>query len=276
MTSVRRVAAVVAVLATGCSGGVLAGPPTDLPAHRGQVVVECAWSHAAPDDPIVLPGQAGASHLHEFFGNTAIDASSTTEAFATGDTTCETKADRAAYWVPALLDAEGRRVEPTRLDAYYRVAPGVDPADVVPYPFGLEMIAGDANAERDQPTGIVGWSCSANPRRSAEPPACTGQLRLRVTFPDCWDAETLEHDGDGDHVAYSRRDGCPASHPLAMPQLEVVIRYPISGDPAGLSLSAGPIHTAHSDFWNLWDPEALAREVSRCLVADVVCGTASA
>ncbi len=276
MTQARLLATSVALVALGCSGSQLAGPPTDLPAHQGQIVVECAWSHAAPDDPIVLPDQPGASHLHEFFGNTAIDAFSTTEAFVAGDTTCETKADRAAYWVPALLDAEGRRVAPTRLDAYYRVGRGVDPADVVPYPFGLEMIAGDANARGRQPTSIVGWSCSANPARSAEPPTCTGQLRLRVTFPDCWDAETLESDGPGGNVAYSGRDGCPASHPLAVPQLEVVIHYPFSGDPTGLSLSAGPIHTAHSDFWNLWDPEALAREVTQCLVADVVCGTASA
>ncbi len=35
-----------------------------------QFVVECEPSHAAPDDPIVRPGQPGMSHLHQFFGAT--------------------------------------------------------------------------------------------------------------------------------------------------------------------------------------------------------------
>lgn len=276
MIRARLLPAVGVLITVGCSGGQLAGPPADLPAHRGQIVVECGWSHSALDDPIVFPGEPGASHLHEFFGNTSIDAHSTVEAFTSGDTTCETKADRAAYWAPALIDGEGRRVAPTRLDAYYRVGPGVDVSDVVPYPFGLEMIAGDANARQDQPTTILGWSCSANPTRTAEPPACTGALRLRVTFPDCWDAQTLEADGPGGHVVYSGRDGCPPGHPTAIPQLEIVIHYPFSGEPNGLSLSAGPTHTAHADFWNFWDSDAFAREVARCLVTDIVCGTASA
>ncbi len=46
----------------------IAGPQGAVP----QFVVECAYDHAAPDDPIVAPGEPGASHLHVFFGHTAV------------------------------------------------------------------------------------------------------------------------------------------------------------------------------------------------------------
>lgn len=52
---------------------VIAGPQ----GGRGQFVVECGFSHVATDDPIVHPGQPGASHEHVFFGNTTTDAAST-------------------------------------------------------------------------------------------------------------------------------------------------------------------------------------------------------
>ena len=45
----------------------------------GQFVVECGWSHSSFDDPIVHPGHAGASHRHDFFGNTTTSATSTYE-----------------------------------------------------------------------------------------------------------------------------------------------------------------------------------------------------
>ena len=47
-------------------------------AQAGQdFTTDCFPSHRAPDDPIVFPGQPGASHSHDFFGNTTTDASST-------------------------------------------------------------------------------------------------------------------------------------------------------------------------------------------------------
>ena len=47
----------------------IAGPQGNQP----QFLVECAFSHAAQDDPIVFPDQPGMSHLHVFFGNTVVD-----------------------------------------------------------------------------------------------------------------------------------------------------------------------------------------------------------
>ena len=47
------------------------------PVAAQSLKIECGASHAAADDPIVFPGQPGAAHLHEFFGNTSTNASST-------------------------------------------------------------------------------------------------------------------------------------------------------------------------------------------------------
>ena len=60
------------------------------------------------------PGWTGMSHRHEFFGNTTTDADSTYESLSVGDTTCAQKLDRAAYWVPSLLDADGEVMPPAR------------------------------------------------------------------------------------------------------------------------------------------------------------------
>ena len=275
----RRVASLVAAalvaVALGACGeeADAAGPPEELPEQRGRFATSCAPSHHAPDDPIVYPGEPGASHLHEFFGNVAVDAHSTAASVGDADTTCETKADRASYWVPALLDDGRERIPPEGADVYYRAGRGVDPTTVEPYPYGLRMIAGEARSLRPQPTGIVGWSCSDNPVRSDTPPDCAGDLRLRVTFQDCWNGEDLDSDDHRSHVAYSSEDGCPDSHPVAMPQLEMVVRYPHSGDADGLRLASGDPVTAHGDFWNLWDPERLEREVDACIHNDVVCAT---
>jgi hypothetical protein len=38
---------------------------------------DCLPSHRAPDDPIAYPKQPGASHLHDFIGNTTTNAFST-------------------------------------------------------------------------------------------------------------------------------------------------------------------------------------------------------
>jgi hypothetical protein len=37
----------------------------------------CTIDHQRADDPIVHPGQPGASHMHSFYGNTSTKASST-------------------------------------------------------------------------------------------------------------------------------------------------------------------------------------------------------
>lgn len=254
-------------------------PPAPL-APQGNVpqfVVECGLSHSAPDDPVVHPGHAGHSHLHDFFGATTTDARSTPESLAAGATTCKDAGDTAAYWAPALL-ADDEPVIPRRSVAYYRPGPGVDHESIEPWPFGLVMLAGNPQSETAQPLGVIAWQCGASERLSDEPADCpqSAPLSLRVTFPDCWDGERLDSQDHQSHVAYSNEGACPDSHPVPVVQLVFKVEYPATGyDPTRLSLASGPVHTAHADVINAWDPDRLERQVRTCINRGQVCGVSS-
>jgi hypothetical protein len=77
-------------------------PITGPQGRVGQFVVECPFSHALSDDPILYPGDAGASHLHVFFGNTGANADSTLESLLDQGTTCELRASLITELVSAL------------------------------------------------------------------------------------------------------------------------------------------------------------------------------
>jgi hypothetical protein len=252
--------------------------PSDAPNARffaaGPLfAVTCDYARSDRIDPIVSPGQPGVSHRHDFFGNEAVEASSTGASLVGADTTCRHEGDTASYWAPSLL-RDGEPVAPMHLTAYYRVAPGVDPAEVEPFPLGLAAIAGDGDAASAQPTSVVAWACGRGGAVSATPPRCdTGEpLQLRVTFPDCWDGEHLDSADHRAHLAYSGPDGCSDAHPVPLPRLTLVIAYPVWGDPSTLELASGPPITAHADFLNGWSESALATEVDACLNNEVVCG----
>src|SRR5262249_55676714 len=88
--------------------------------HGGLFSVSCKPSHTVADDPIVYPGQPGASHLHEFFANRSTSAASTYVSMLSAATTCALSGDTAAYWTPALFSPNGSRVPATSVLIYYR------------------------------------------------------------------------------------------------------------------------------------------------------------
>ena len=229
--------------AGGAAAGAVRLSPTD-PGPQGRVpqfVVECTFSHTAPDDPIMHPGHSGRSHQHLFFGNTTADADSTAESLAEGDTTCDQKLDLASYWAPALYD-HGELVEPITSVAYYRPGVGVDPRDLRPYPFGLKMIGGDQVAEEPQPLDVVAWSCGTGSERSPTPPTCPEgrPLRLAVSFPDCWDGENLDSEDHVSHMARSEDGVCPDSHGPRAPA--AVHHHPADHRENTVSLASGSAH----------------------------------
>jgi len=242
--------------------------------------VDCTFSHRAADDPIVLPGEPGASHSHEFFGSAATGAASTGSSLQGTPTTCEDTEDTAAYWVPTL-SVDGVPVDPTFVRAYYRAAPGADVREVQAPPLGLAMIAGDPSAgghdhqvsshpAGPDPTATAGWGCGLRPRRfHVEPPTdCTdpSPLTLRLRFPDCWDGEHLDSDDHRSHVAPSVAGACAATHPVLMTELQVSVVWPVTGPAAArATLSSGPVAGAHGDFLNGWDEQALENHIDLCI-----------
>jgi hypothetical protein len=262
-----------ATLAWAGSGGPRAGQGGGGHAFygRGYFAVGCGFSHRNNDDPIVFPRQMGLSHNHTYFGNTSTNAFSTAGTMRGGRTTCSLRADTAAYWVPTLL-VDGRPVEPLGATVYY-VRRTLD--RVQAFPAGLQMIAGNAAARDPQGLGITLWSCAQRGvRASATIPTCSvgsrslnsrrSGLRLQVNYPNCWNGSTLDSANHRSHMAYSVRGACPASHPVAVPALIIVVRYGVAGGSDAQLSSVGQF-SGHADFVNAWDQDTLERLVARYL-----------
>jgi len=219
--------------------------------------VACGFSHRNNDDPIVFPGQPGRSHNHTFIGNRQVDASSTPESLQGGSSTCG-ELDSSTYWVPTLYEAI-EPVTPLAVIVYYtRHTTG----PVVSLPPGLKMVAGNASARRPQAKGIVSWSCDGGAsKRFSAVPACSDEsaLLLTVRFPNCWNGKTTDSADHRRHMAYSAAGACPASHPVRLPTIQLVLVYSPTSQHA--QPSSGKF-AAHADFMDGWDQKMLARLVS--------------
>jgi hypothetical protein len=125
MSVATAAAATAGALVASASGSTrLEGPTTPRGAAAARLagvnfVSNCRFSHRAPDDPIVYPGEPGRSHDHSFVGNTSTNAFTTLETLLGGATTCLRAGDTAAYWMPTLL-AGAQSVLPVGATVYYR------------------------------------------------------------------------------------------------------------------------------------------------------------
>lgn len=248
-------------------------PNSSLTAVGGQFLASCPFTHTLPDDPIVHMNMPGMSHQHDFYGNTSTNASSTFATLVDSSSSCDDVGDHSGYWTPALY-VNGKRVLPDRADAYYRVGPGIAAADVMPFPNGLQALAGNQVSKVPQSLDIVAWTCGLSPELHDAPPSGCGPdspVNLRLTFPDCWNGQQLASADHVSHLAYSDAHGCPKDHPVALPQLTLVIHYPVSGPIASARLASGPTTTAHGDFFEAWNPSRIGAQVSGCINRNVTC-----
>jgi hypothetical protein len=222
-------------------------------------VLECRFSHRSNDDPIKYPGQPGLSHNHTFLGNVTTDAASTPTTLLGGKSSCNLPADSSAYWAPTLY--LGRRpVLPVGSFVYY-IKRTTSPVQA--FPAGLRVIAGNAMATRPEPTELFAWSCGEPGRGpfSAAIPSCARNhiLQERITFPNCWNGTSLDSANHAQHMAYSANGRCPASHPVAVPTLVLVLFFPETSPRAQV---ASGRYGLHADFMNGWDQATLATLVA--------------
>jgi Domain of unknown function (DUF1996) len=251
-------------------------------ASSGAWVVVCGYTGSRADDPIVKPNAPGTSHLHDFFGNTSVTASSTFQSMQAASSTCPA-GDLAGYWAPSLL-RNGTKVNPaggdTRQQTYYTADNLASGTRVEPFPPDMRIVAGNAMATSagDNPTlgEEIYWGCSDNsvPGKPVTPPSScrTGILSLHIGFPNCWDG-VLTHSNDTPHLRYPAGGGtCPAGFSHALPRVIMRLEYPVGTSSGAITLSSGPSFTAHADFWNTWDQAKLTSLVNNCLNADKDCG----
>jgi hypothetical protein len=265
---------VCSLLALSASQAASPQTATNLQALRGvNFVGACTFSHRLMDDPIVFPGRPGASHDHSFVGNTSTNAFSTLRSLRRASSTCRRNGETAAYWMPTLF-LDGQAVEPRGATIYYRRRT----LDAVqPFLPGFRMIAGDAHATAPQGLRVTFWNCGAMTGipPSASVPRCpndrAASLRLHVNFPNCWDGRNLDSADHQSQMAYSMRGRCLESHPVAVPAIALIFRYPIAGG-AGVSLASGGQYSGHGDFFNAWRQGVLTSLVHGCLNALRHCG----
>jgi Domain of unknown function (DUF1996) len=306
-------------------------PSSASAGEEGYFNAPCRFSHRLADDPIVFPGKPGASHSHDFLGNSSTNSRSTPGSLRASPGLCSNAADKSAWWVPTLYE-NGIAIAPETASTYYRTG-GRDGSTIEPFPFGLRVIAGNAHATGPQDEDLVRWECSEDSdmvlpdpttrffrrqarrrktmrrldrsiarQRRAGHARKLGRLRARrralrmnpvlrgglplcppgevvnlsIEFPECWDGKRLDSPDHQAHMTFSVQRGegprtCPASHPRAVPDVQLHLRYPTRGGPA-VQLASGLEYTAHADFFNAWDPGGLADLVRGCLNAGVGCG----
>ena len=247
------------VIALGSPLAVVASAPVRPSFPSVAFVVTCGRSHSSNDDPIVHPGHPGASHRHDFFGNVTTAAGSNATTLAPGPTTCNESGDNAAYWLPAL---RGPGWAP-RMRAYYS-AGSLDPSTIVPYPTGLELIAGSPSSRRSPGVEVVAFSCGRgvdDPGWGALPHYCPGSTTVRLSFPQCWDGVRLEAPGNAVAPIGGK---CPSTHPIALPLLRLVVSTAEPVSPSDFVSSAGGANRLHADFLNAWDPSTLTRLIAVC------------
>lgn len=271
----------------------------ERPDGSGAFRTHCLETHENFDDPLVYPGEPGATHHHIFFGNPTIDAFTTTESLLEAtETTCDGNVlNRTAYWVPALYDRNEERIEYVDPLFYYKTGYHVPAESIQTLPEGLRIIAGNAHATNPQSSTVVKFRCSSweSDQESFDPgdpldqnnvnylPDCEFDdlLEMRIVFPQCWDGENLDSPAQS-HMAYPNEatppntgtGACPESHPIAIPEISYNFAIYVTenrGKPSSWRFSSDLMHgvdggvTFHADWMNGWDPEIMEKIVTNCL-----------
>lgn len=280
--------------------GTVSGPGIQRPSNdgTGNFRTFCNPSHLANDDPLVFPGQPGRAHRHLFFGNMSTDAHSTAESLlSSGESTCGGGSlNRSAYWVPALLDSRGNAVPSNGMLVYYKSGyqrGGAAPDDRIVFPNGLRILVGDPAATAPQQTyNNVWFGCSPNTtnvfnfgasimRGQTIPTGCPAGHRIHMSLglPACWDGINLDSPDHRSHVAFGDYNhGCPASHPVSIPEITFNIDWTVPPEgAAALRLSSDPAGVAggttiHADYIAAWDESTVQAWLSNCVRVNADCG----
>jgi Domain of unknown function (DUF1996) len=207
------------------AAGILSLPVAGAGASgNGEFIIRCPMTgEVQPVDPILAPGGT-AAHMHMFFGNHPVTATSTAAGLRSHGTTCQDSKDTAAYWAPEsflgrspflpgcslLGDGSGNYSCGTNTNttiyirAYYLTGAGASTEELPP---GLIMVAGTPNATSPPPNkNVVSWTCGANPQvqtpESLWPYDCSlfrndpnfpskeqEGLTEIISFPFCWNGK---------------------------------------------------------------------------------------
>lgn len=279
--------------------------PAAIPAadpNGGAFRISCNYAFMSNDDPIVFPGVPNATHHHTFFGNTAVTAFSTNASLrAAGNSTCAGGIlNRSGYWMPSLINtATGAPQKPDVVVVYYKTIDAKSGPYIKAPPAGLRMIAGKAKPQYLAQSQAA-FMCQDLLHVNDAPAygklwggpylqACGGAnelLRMIISFPQCWDGVNLDSPDHQSHMKYAcgnecenaqgqianSANSCPASHPIAIPNITInadfrdldkSATYRLSSDNYPTTLPGG--YSLHADWMNGWDETIIDRVVKGCI-----------
>lgn len=205
----------VALAALAAAVGMAVAPVATASADTAfSFKTHCSYLFSKQMDPMTQPGVVPSAHMHDFFGSTQVNSTSTgpqlKSASVPNHTSCALGTDTASYWSPSLYENAGpnaTQVLPDDLVAYYVAVPGMLEYDktthmgtVTDPPTGLNVLGGNKNATSAQSHAIVTWRCANinyptwDPGADSYPPDCSevgsGGLTMNVVLPDCWTGVT--------------------------------------------------------------------------------------
>lgn len=207
-------------------------------------------------DPLVQPGVAPSTHMHQVVGGNSFNVTMKSVADDPSTistcTSCDYAEDFSNYWtanlyfqarngsykrVPQMvnLGLQGRE----GVTVYY-IPPYDGKSKVTAFPKGFRMLAGDAGLRtktgmqkqlchrcfsNKQQNPFGGAPCTGDDTSDLPKKQCGGGIRMTITFPTCWDGKNLDSPSHKEHVAYPSSGtfesggACPSTHPVKLPQL---------------------------------------------------------
>ena len=89
---------------------------------------------------------------------------------------------------------------------------------------------------------------------------------LHVNFPDCWNGKTIDSVDHKRHMGRTR--STVAAHGATRSRCPAFARLPVpAATGKSIALSSGSVYSAHADFLNAWDEDALKALVAHRLNA---------
>lgn len=103
------------------------------------------------------------------------------------------------------------------------------------FPDDFRMLAGDSGKRSfssDVAGRAISYLCDQKTYYSFPTTTCTGNIRLQINFPSCWNNKTVDSPDHKSHMAYPTGDlnngACPDGYPVRLPSLFHEVVYQTS------------------------------------------------